>query len=128
MKASATGGSTSKMAHGSNPSKKGGKAKSKSGKSSKSARDDQRSERGNGGMNAAGLLARSKNAVSDAYDWAADSAERVMPDRSSFQTMMAEKPFVVGAVGLGIGAVIGMLLPDRLTESLSLPKKRSGRK
>lgn len=38
--------------------------------------------------------------------------EQSQPAKQGFQTMLEEQPFVVGALGIALGAVIGALIPE----------------
>jgi hypothetical protein len=84
--------------------------------------------RANGGHAAAGysgtasrLMSRGKRAIGGAYDWAADGAGRALPraarhlpDQRTLQSLFEDRPLLLGAIGLGLGAMIGMMLPGRL--------------
>jgi hypothetical protein len=35
-----------------------------------------------------------------------------MPDQRTVQRLVDERPYMLGALGLGIGAMIGMMLPS----------------
>jgi hypothetical protein len=85
------------------------------------------------------LISRGRKAAGGAYEWAADGAGRAlplaarhMPDQRSMQKLVDERPYLLGAIGLGIGAMIGLMLPARLlggTVSPPLrPAKRASRK
>jgi hypothetical protein len=65
------------------------------------------------------LLSRSRRAAGSAYEWAAEGASRAiplasrsMPDQRTVQRLVDERPYMLGALGLGIGAMIGMMLPS----------------
>jgi hypothetical protein len=66
------------------------------------------------------LIKRGKAAFLDASTWAGDKASGFpkaarslnLPDQKAVQSLMHEKPLFVGAVGLGVGVVIGALLPS----------------
>jgi hypothetical protein len=73
------------------------------------------------------LISRSKAAFGDASEWAGKTLPRAarnlgVPDQRSVQTFMAEKPLIVGAVGIGIGVVLGAMLPA--VGSKAAPKRR----
>ena len=84
------------------------------------------------------LFSRGTKAVGGAYEWAAEEAGRAipmakrhMPDQAAMLRMVDERPYVLGAIGLGIGALIGMMLPGRLSGAVmsqpSQPKRRAKR-
>jgi len=65
------------------------------------------------------LLSRSRRAAGNAYEWAAEGASRAiplasrsMPDQRTVQRLVDQRPYMLGALGLGIGAMIGMMLPS----------------
>lgn len=67
------------------------------------------------------LLSRGRQAVGEAYDWAAEGGSRAMPlasrlpDQRMVQRFVDERPYMLGALGLGIGAMIGLMLPSPLS-------------
>ena len=80
------------------------------------------------------LMSQGKRALGHAYGWAADGAGRTLPkaaryvpDQRTLQNLLEERPLVLGAIGLGLGAMIGMMLPSRLT-GRSGPARRSVRR
>jgi hypothetical protein len=52
-------------------------------------------------------------------------ASRSMPDQRMVQRFVDERPYMLGALGLGIGAMIGLMLPSPLA-SRSGSSSRSG--
>jgi len=85
------------------------------------------------------LLSRGAKAAGGAYDWAVEGAERAapiaarhMPDHRTVQRLADERPYILGAIGLGIGAMIGLMLPARLMGGTDVPPapkaKRKSRK
>jgi len=42
-------------------------------------------------------------------------ASRSLPDQRMVQRLVDERPYMLGAIGLGIGAVIGLMLPGTLS-------------
>ena len=58
--------------------------------------------------------------LGDAYTWAGEAGSALprtarqlnLPDQKSLQTLIDEKPLILGAVGLGIGVVLGAMLPS----------------
>jgi hypothetical protein len=64
------------------------------------------------------LMSGGRSALNQAYSLAEQAgsagsrAMRNMPDTRSLQTMMDERPLLLGAVGLGIGVLIGAMLPS----------------
>ncbi len=98
--------------------------------------------RANGGHAAAAysdtasrLMSRGKRAIGGAYDWAADGASRALPraarhlpDQRTMQSLFEDRPLLLGAIGLGLGAMIGMILPGLLMSgNASSARRRSGR-
>jgi hypothetical protein len=70
---------------------------------------------------AADFIAQSREPVGNAYQWASKAASRALPEaarrlpsQSKIQSIMEERPLVLGAIGLGIGALIGVMLPNAL--------------
>jgi hypothetical protein len=110
-----TQNSTDKMkGHGSKKA-----AQTKRGRQARS-----RKSKTTGGL-AAQLYQKGKDAVSSAYDSAAQVGARttkalpdfrgtldLRPNGRSVYTMMEERPLVVGAVGVGVGMVLAALLPS----------------
>lgn len=84
------------------------------------------------------LMSQGKQALGDAYGWASDNAGRALPraaryvpDQRTLQNLLEERPLVLGAIGLGLGAIIGMMLPSRLmggSAPARRPARRSSRK
>ena len=93
-----------------------------------------------GGYSAAAsrLLSQGRKAAGGVYEWAAEGAGRAlplaarhMPDQRTVQRLADERPYVLGAIGLGIGAMIGLMLPARLMGAApapARPAKRASRK
>ena len=77
------------------------------------------------------FLDRSKSALHAASDWANASAKHLpgavqrlnLPDQKTAKDFAEQRPLVVGVVGLGMGLVVGALLP-RMQYSATVPKKR----
>jgi hypothetical protein len=79
------------------------------------------------------LLRQGKRVVNKAYDWAGDAGRAVprltkqlrLPQRSDLDDFT--NPLVVGAIGLGIGVVLGTLMPQMITSNQMRPRggKRS---
>lgn len=114
-------------------------SKSRSGSSS-SARGRSRSGRKSGGSSssssgiASRFLSRGRKAAGNAYEWAAEGASRAiplasrsMPDQRMVQRLVDERPYMLGALGLGIGAMIGLMLPSPLSSRGGSPSRSSGR-
>jgi hypothetical protein len=80
-------------------------------------------------------MSRGKRALGGAYDWAAVGAGRALPraarhlpDQRTLQSLFEDRPLLLGAIGLGLGAMIGMMLPGRLMSGKSSSaRRRSGR-
>ncbi len=56
-------------------------------------------------------LKRGKVALGDAYAWVGETG-RSLPDHRSVETYVSDRPLILGAVGLGIGVVLGAMLPS----------------
>ena len=77
--------------------------------------------------NANRLISRSRDALAQAYDWAGNTASslpnlRQSIDRSrlsNVNAMMHDNPALIGAVGFGLGVVLGALFPMNVTPSRS---------
>jgi hypothetical protein len=71
------------------------------------------------GRAATGLARRGKRLVDDAYGWVGDARHAVprltkgmhLPSPRALESFAEANPVLLGAVGLGIGVVIGALLP-----------------
>jgi hypothetical protein len=95
-----------------------------------------RSAAGRYGDTASRLMSRGKQAIGGAYDWAADGAGRALPraarhlpDQRTLQSVFEDRPILLGVIGLGVGAMIGMMLPRHRMGEYSPPaKRRSSRK
>ncbi len=80
------------------------------------------------------LLRRGKRAAGGAYEWAAEGASRALPlaargipDQRMVQKLADERPYMLGAIGLGIGAMIGLMLPSPLGRMNRFGTASSGR-
>jgi hypothetical protein len=65
------------------------------------------------------LLSKGRRAIGDAYDWAQQKGQHLpraadfhLPDQRAIRNMVEERPLMLGAIGLGIGMVIGAMLPS----------------
>ena len=92
------------------------------GRARKAGSRSSRSSSGNSSGIASRLLLRSRRAAGSAYEWAAEGASRAMPlasrsmpDQRMVQRLVDERPYMLGALGLGIGAMIGLMLPSPLS-------------
>ena len=95
-------------------------------KASPRRRQVKQARRGNG--RAAGLLAKGRSALSGAYDWAGEAgASMPLPSQRSVQSVIDERPLLVGAVGLGIGVILGAFLPSLQARGGSGRRHRSSR-
>lgn len=95
----------------------GGKTRS----SSRARSSSRKSGSGSSGITSR-LLSRSRRAAGNAYEWAAEGASRAiplasrsMPDQRTVQRFVDQRPYMLGALGLGIGAMIGLMLPSPLS-------------
>jgi hypothetical protein len=52
-------------------------------------------------------------------------ARSAIPDQRLVQRLVDERPYMLGAIGLGIGAMIGMMLPNPFNGSASRSASRS---
>jgi hypothetical protein len=109
------------------------KAKSKLGRRSsslKKASKDQAGSFAGYSQQAQDFFDRSKTAFHAASGWAGDKAKRLpgaarklnLPDQKAAMDFAEQRPLVVGAVGLGLGLVVGALLPRM--QSAPAPKRR----
>ncbi len=98
--------------------------------------------RGRGGQSASGgnnqggtsRFMQGRQALGDAYGWASESAGRALPrvaryvpGQGKMRNLLQERPLVIGALGLGLGALIGMMLPSRTLNKLGV-KGSNGRR
>lgn len=68
------------------------------------------------------VLSRGRKAAAWAVEGASRAvplASRSMPDQRMVQRLVDERPYMLGAIGLGIGAVIGLMLPGTLSSMSS---------
>jgi len=94
-----------------------------------------RSAAGSYSDTASRLMSRSKRAIGGAYKWAADSAGHALPraashlpDQRALQSVFDDRPILLGVIGLGVGAMIGMMLPRHHMSGYSSPaRRRAGR-
>ncbi len=85
---------------------------------------------------AARFIKRGKDAFGDIYTWAGETGSALpknmrslgLPDQRSVQTFIGDKPFILGAVGLGIGVVLGAMLPSPIGTSTKPALKSKRRK
>jgi predicted lysophospholipase L1 biosynthesis ABC-type transport system permease subunit len=71
------------------------------------------------------VLRQGKRAIDKAYSWAGDARSAVprlardlrLPRRSDFDVLTEANPMVMGAIGLGLGVVLGSLMPQKLASS-----------
>ncbi|HEY7747493.1 MAG TPA: hypothetical protein VH933_02325 [Aestuariivirgaceae bacterium] len=69
------------------------------------------------------LLRERQRAINKAYEWASDATRSVprlakdlrLPRRSDLEALTEASPIVMGAVGLGIGLVLGSLMPSKFS-------------
>ena len=112
---------------------KKGRGRNKTGK--RNARSGRgRSKQGSRGSGASRLMSQGKQVLGDAYSWASNSAGRALPraaryvpDQETMRNVLEERPLVLGAIGLGLGAIIGMMLPSHLLGVKSSNARRSNR-
>jgi len=70
----------------------------------------------------------------NAFERVAEGASRAMPlasrmsDQRMVQRLVDERPYMLGAIGLGIGALVGLMLPSPLQSGRSFSGTRSSRR
>ena len=113
------------------PPRKPAKRKAAARRGAKRSSGNRRSAESGYSATASRLMSRGMQVAGDAYGWAAEGAGRAlplaasrMPDQRSMQRMIDERPYVLGAIGLGIGAMIGMMLPSRMMSIPGITQKR----
>lgn len=89
-----------------------------------SSRRGGRSSRRSSGSEA-GIASRVLSGGRRAAVWAAEGASRAIPlasrgigDQRMVQRLADERPYMLGAIGLGIGAMIGLMLPGTLSSMM----------
>lgn len=68
------------------------------------------------------FIRQGKRVVNKAYDWAGEAGRAVprltkqlrLPQRSDLDDLANSSPLIIGAIGLGIGVVLGTLMPQML--------------
>ena len=109
------------------------KAKSKSGRSTSSLKKVAKKLPGSFtgySQQAQEFLDRGKTALHAASDWAGATAKHLpnaarklnVPDQKEVMEFAEHRPLVIGAVGLGLGLVVGALLPRM--HNAPAPKRR----
>ncbi len=73
---------------------------------------------------AARFVKRSSRNVAGGAAQALSSAADYVPDRRRLQVVAEENPYLLGAIGLGIGIAVGMMLPTIGTPNRSRRKSR----
>lgn len=105
---------------------RGGRSASRSSGSSvrSASRKSGRSSSVSGGSNRS-FASRFLSGGRRAAEWAAEGASRAMPlasrglgDQRMVQRLVDERPYMLGAIGLGIGAMIGMMLPGAFSSRM----------
>lgn len=79
-----------------------------------------RKETSKQGRTAANLLSKGSKVASEAYDWVGEKASNLpkfappigRQNLNAVNKMMRDNPVVIGVLGLGIGVVLGALLPS----------------
>jgi hypothetical protein len=85
---------------------------------------------------AARLIARGKSAFGDAYAWAGEvggtlpktARQMSLANSNSLKNAIEDKPLILGAAGLGIGVIIGSMLPSAFSAGAEKRLRRSRRK
>ncbi len=127
----ASDGDRSKQSTGAKmPLPKSTKASSKNAKSAKvGLKRSGRSSRQSNGQRS--ILTRGRDALDHLPQWANRAADALpnnirkleMPDTGPVRDYLREKPLILSALGLGIGAVLGTLLPAFYDEKTSRRSK-----
>jgi ElaB/YqjD/DUF883 family membrane-anchored ribosome-binding protein len=76
------------------------------------------------------FMNRGKSVLGNATDWAGKNIPRAtshLPDQRTVQSFMSEKPLIIGAVGLGIGVMIGSMLPS-IHSKPTPPRRKTGQR
>lgn len=81
------------------------------GTATKTTRSRRSSRRSGSSSSSAGIGARLLASAGRAIPLAA----RSLPDQRMVQRLVDERPYMLGAIGLGIGAMIGLMLPGTLS-------------
>lgn len=122
----------SRSASGSSSQAPGAKRGTRSGRGSRGARTGSSAaatrSRSSGrtsssGSSRAGIVSRAFSGVGRAIPLAA----RSMPDQRMVQRFADERPYMLGAIGLGIGAMIGLMLPGTLSSISGYASRGRGR-
>jgi hypothetical protein len=85
------------------------------------------------------VLRQGRRVIDRAYDWAGEATSAMprfrdlrLPRRSDLSAITEANPLLLGAVGLGLGIVLGSLMPSRFSarsaSRLSQPTGRGGRR
>lgn len=77
------------------------------------------------------LFDRTKTALHSASDWAGSAVKHLpevtrkmnLPDQKAAMDFAEQRPLIVGAVGLGLGLVVGALLPRHHTAPAAKGRK-----
>lgn len=77
---------------------------------------------------------KAKGAFGNAYAWAGEAGSELpatarrwgLTDATAMQTRMSDNPLMLGVVGLGIGAALGMMLPS--AGRTTAPTRRKSRR
>lgn len=80
------------------------------------------------GQRATRLAGRGREALGDAYSWAGSAASNLgAPDMDSMRRMANERPLLLGAIGLGVGLLLGAMWPATRAVSMHMmPTARRG--
>ena len=120
-KRSGTAAARRSSASRSSQSENAAKPRSSRSRRTSSGRSSRKSASGSASGIASRFLSRGRKAAGNAYDWATEGASRAiplasrsMPDQRMVQRLVDQRPYMLGALGLGIGAMIGLMLPSPL--------------
>ena len=103
----------------------------------KRSRREQQSALSGYGDNAVRFIGRARAALGQAYTWVGETGSALpknarqigLPNPSSIQALIDEKPLIVGAVGLGLGIALGAVVAlSHSTVPAKRPLKKSSRR
>jgi hypothetical protein len=116
--------------------RKAAPARKRTSRAAAKAANDTRSTMAGFSDQAQRLMKRGKTAFSDVSTWASETAHSLpqsarklgVPDQKSVQSFMSEQPLIVGAVGLGLGVVLGAMMPSRTVATKPVSARKPSRR